>query len=145
MAKAKDITDYFLSKTINEDSKMTNLKLQKLLYYAQGLHLALFNKELFSEEIEAWQHGPVCVSIYHDFKQYGSNIIPYNNCKKDFNNILSSKQTEFLDEIYDVFGQFSAWKLRDMTHEEPTWINNKDSASLISQTEMKEYFKRRVS
>jgi uncharacterized phage-associated protein len=145
MANANDITNYFLSKTIEEDSKITNLKLQKLLYYAQGLHLALFDKELFSEEIEAWQHGPVCVSIYHDFKKYGSNIIPFENCKKNFSQILSSEQTEFLDEIYDVFGQFSAWKLRDMTHEEPTWINNKDSASLISQSEMKEYFKTRVA
>jgi len=145
MANANDIANYFLSKTIEEDSKITNLKLQKLLYYAQGLHLALFDKELFSEEIEAWQHGPVCVSVYHDFKQYGSNIIPCEDCEKEFSLILTSEQTEFLDEIYDVFGQFSAWKLRDMTHEEPTWINNKDSASLISQSEMKEYFKTRVT
>jgi len=145
MANANDITNYFLSKTIEEDSKITNLKLQKLLYYSQGLHLALFDKELFSERIEAWQHGPVCVSIYHDFKKYGSNIIPCEDCEKEFSKILSPEQTEFLDEIYDVFGQFSAWKLRDMTHEEPTWINNKDSASLISQSEMKEYFKTRVA
>ena len=144
MANANDIADYFLSKTIGEESKITNLKLQKLLYYAQGLHLALFDKELFSEEIEAWQHGPVCVSIYHKFKN-GSNTIQCEDCEKDFSKILSSEQIEFLDEIYDVFGQFSAWKLRDMTHEEPTWINNKDNASLISQSEMKEYFKTRVA
>jgi len=145
MVNANDIANYFLAKTIDEDSKITNLKLQKLLYYAQGLHLALFDKELFSEEIEAWQHGPVCVDIYHDYKQYGSNIIPCNDCEKDFSKILSKEQIEFLDEIYDVFGQFSAWKLRDMTHEEPTWINNKDIASVISKDEMKEYFKTRVA
>ena len=145
MANARDITDYFLSKTIDEDSKITNLKLQKLLYYAQGFYLALFDKKLFDEEIEAWQYGPVCVSIYHNFKGYGSNVIPYKEDKKEFSKIFSSEQIEFLDEIYDVFGQFSAWKLRDMTHEEPTWINNKDSASLISQNEMKKYFKTRVS
>ncbi|MDY0320954.1 MAG: DUF4065 domain-containing protein [Arcobacteraceae bacterium] len=146
MANARDVVDYFLSKTINDDdAKLTNLKIQKLIYYAQGFHLAIFNTELYQDEIEAWQHGPVCPKIYHDFKQFGSNIIPCDECEKDFSEIFNEDQIELLDEIYDVFGQFSAWKLRDMTHEEPTWMNNKDSASTISHEEMKEYFKTRVA
>ena len=36
---------------------MTNLKLQKLLYYMQGFHLAVFDTPLFDEDIEAWQYG----------------------------------------------------------------------------------------
>jgi uncharacterized phage-associated protein len=146
MANARDVVDYFLSKTINDDdAKLTNLKLQKLIYYAQGFHLAIFNNELYQDEIEAWQHGPVCPTIYHDFKKFGSNIIPCDECEKDFSDIFNEDQIELLEEIYDVFGQFSAWKLRDMTHEEPTWMNNKDSASKISLEEMKEYFKTRVA
>lgn len=146
MANAKDVVDYFLSKTTNDDdAKLTNLKIQKLIYYAQGFHLAIFDNELYQDEIEAWQHGPVCPTIYHDLKQFGSNTIPCDECKKDFGSIFNEEQMELLDEIYDIFGQFSAWKLRDMTHEEPTWMNNKDSASIISHSEMKEYFKTRVA
>jgi uncharacterized phage-associated protein len=146
MVNAKDVADYFLAKTKNDDDeKITNLKLQKLLYYAQGFHLALFNEELYPENIEAWTHGPVCPEIYHEFKKYGSNIIPCDDCEKDFDKIFSKEQMELLDEVYDVFGQFSAWKLRDMTHEEPTWINNKDSASEITKKEMEEYFKTRIA
>lgn len=146
MANVSNVANYFLSKTIDEeDSKITNLKLQKLLYYAQGFHLALFDDELYNEVIEAWMHGPVCPEAYQLFKQYGANIIPCDECDENFDEIFSKDQIELLDEVYDIFGQFSGWKLRDMTHEEPTWINNKDSANEISKDEMKEYFKTRVA
>jgi len=146
MANVSNVANYFLSKTIDEeDSKITNLKLQKLLYYAQGFHLALFEKELFAEEIEAWMHGPVSPDAYQLFKKFGANIIPCDECNEKFDEIFSQEQTELLDEVYDIFGQFSGWKLRNMTHEEPTWINNKDTANIISKDEMKEYFKTRVA
>jgi uncharacterized phage-associated protein len=38
---------------------ISNLKLQKLLYYAQGFYLAIYGKALFEEDIVAWEHGPV--------------------------------------------------------------------------------------
>ena len=146
MANVSNVANYFLSKTIDEeDSKITNLKLQKLLYYAQGFHLALFEKELFNEPIEAWMHGPVSPDAYQLFKKFGANIIPCDECNEKFDEIFSQEQIELLDEVYNIFGQFSGWKLRDMTHEEPTWINNKDTANEISKDEMKEYFKTRVS
>ncbi len=146
MANVNNVANYFLSKTIDEeDSKITNLKLQKLLYYAQGFHLALFEKELFTEEIEAWMHGPVSPAAYQQFKKFGANIIPCDECNEKFDEIFSQEQIELLDEVYDIFGQFSGWKLRNMTHEEPTWINNKDTANIISKDEMKEYFKTRVA
>jgi len=146
MVNVNNVANYFLSKTIDEeDSKITNLKLQKLLYYAQGFHLALFEDELYNETIEAWMHGPVCPEAYQLYKKYGSNIIPCDECNEDFENIFSSDQIELLDEVYEIFGQFSGWKLRDMTHEEPTWLDNKDMANEISKSEMKEYFKTRVA
>lgn len=100
---------------------MSNLKLQKLLYYAQGAHLSLHNEPLFDDPIEAWEHGPVCPSVYHDFKQFGSNALPsptgFNPSK------LPKRARDVLDEVHKVFGQFAAWRLREMTHSEPPWKN----------------------
>ncbi len=62
MLKAIDISAYFIDYAYRGEEYgelISNLKLQKLLYYAQGFHLALYDKLLFSEDIEAWQHGPV--------------------------------------------------------------------------------------
>ena len=61
-----------------EDADLiSNLKLQKLLYYAQGCYLALKNEPLFNEQIVNWAHGPVVEEIYHKYKNNGSNGIEY--------------------------------------------------------------------
>jgi uncharacterized phage-associated protein len=96
----------------------SNLKIQKLLYYAQGLSLALHQKPLFDEKIVAWQYGPVVEEVYHEFKQYNGAIPPFEDYKSDF---LTKEEIELLKEVYDVFGQFSATKLVEMTHSETPW------------------------
>lgn len=61
MLTANDIAKYFLALSNNEESGelISNLKLQKLLHYAQGFYLALYDQPLFHEPIEAWAHGAV--------------------------------------------------------------------------------------
>ncbi len=143
MARAKDVANYFLS-LVDEDcgDSMTNLKLQKLLYYAQGFHLAIHDTPLFDEPIKAWFHGPVVESLYHEYKQYGTGCIPAPD-GFDFT-IFTDEQKELLDEISNVYGQFSAWKLRNMTHDEPPWKNTPQSEE-ISHESMKEFFKTQLT
>jgi uncharacterized phage-associated protein len=139
MLSCHELAKYFLSLT-DEDSGdlISNLKLQKLVYYAQGFHLALYNEPLFQEDIVAWKHGPVVPELYHIYKDYGADAIPLPN---DFDGTIYTTQiAEHLDEVYQVYGQFSAWKLRNMTHNEPTW-NNTLTGNVISHSSMKEFFK----
>ena len=141
MAALIQVAAYFLNKVNIDDAGdlVSNLKLQKLMYYAQGFSLALFEQPLFVEEIHAWQHGPVVPALYHQFKEYGSGAI---STPDEFDpDSLSVKQQELLDEVYDVYGQFSAWKLRNMTHDEPPWQEAMGTGSIISQQSMKDYFK----
>lgn len=142
MYKAIDIANWFLqyndylSNYENEDTDLiSNLKLQKLLYYAQGCYLAVYDKKLFEEDIVAWRHGPVIESIYRYFKEYGSRgIDKYDTVTID------SDTSSLLEDVYKVFGKYSAWGLRQMTHEETPWqstmINNVIDIELI-----KDYFK----
>ena len=142
MTTAIDVAHYLLSLDAQNDGEgLSNLKLQKLCYYAQGFYLALFDKPLFDEEIEAWAHGPVVPEVYHLFKVYGKAPIPV----PDYPCILTAEQQGLIDEVYDVFGQYTAWKLRNMTHEEPTWNNHELAAETIPQYEMQEYFKTRIN
>ena len=74
---AQDVADYFLSIVDEEQGdSLSNLKLQKLLYYAQGFHLAIKNEPLFDEDIEAWTYGPVVPSVYNQYSQHGGDPIP---------------------------------------------------------------------
>ncbi len=144
MVSVKQVAAYFLNKANNNDlgDLISNLKVQKLCYYAQGFHLAIYHSRLFDEDIDAWQHGPVVPDLYHEFKQYGSNAIPTPN---DFDvSLLSADVQELLDEVYEVYGQFSAWKLRNMTHAEPPWIEADQAGSFISDKTMTDYFQTRL-
>ncbi len=144
MVNVFDVAKYFLLKGDNEEeSGICNLKLQKLLYYAQGFHLALFEEPLFDSPIEAWRHGPVCPEVYHQYKNQGGSLI---SAPKDFepSSLFNHEQIAFLDEVYEVFGHRRAWKLRNMTHDEPPWANNEINVNEISQDEMADYFKTRV-
>ena len=138
---ALDVANYFLAQTDEEAGDLiSNLKLQKLVYYAQGFHLAMFEKRvLFPEDIEAWTHGPVVDSLYHEFKTFGAGPIPRpTNFDPE---ILSSEQRELLDEVYKVYGQFSAWKLRNLTHDEPPYQEGlKSLGRIISTDSLYRYF-----
>lgn len=137
-----DVADYFLSLS-EEDAgdSISNLKLQKLVYYAQGFHLAFYDRPLFPERIEAWEHGPVVPELYYKYREYGAERIPMPE-DVDFGK-YAPETRELLEEVNRMFGQYSAWKLRNMTHEEPPWADahaKRIPNALISHGAMKEYF-----
>ena len=122
-----------------EDADLiSNLKLQKLLYYAQGCYLALKNEPLFNEQIVNWAHGPVVEEIYHKYKNNGSNGIEYQG---DYDNLIDNDTTAVLEEVYDVFGKNSAWGLRNMTHQEDPWLKTQRNEE-IPLPLIKDYFEK---
>ncbi len=143
MAKLENIANCFLYlDDANDGDGISNLKLQKLMYYAQGFYSAIYDKPFFSNEISAWTHGPVVQELYHDYKQHGRNSIPLAaNFDKGS---LIKEEFELIEEVFDVFGQYSAWKLRNMTHEESPWLDHENEASVIPIKEITDYFKTRI-
>jgi uncharacterized phage-associated protein len=135
---AHEIARYFVS-LVNEDAgdSISNLKLQKLLYYAQGVHLGLNDAVMFPEPIVAWIHGPVVPEVYHRYKQHGGEPIPVEQVNLE---VYPKDIRELLDEVNEVYGQFSASKLRAMTHSEPPWKDTPQGC-IISPESMKAYFK----
>lgn len=143
MLSAHDVAKYFLALTSEDEGDViSNLKLQKLLYYAQGFSLAIFDKSLFPETIEAWTHGPVVPEVYHEYKKYGDRGIPYQY-DIDFSK-FNEDTKELLDEVYEVYGQFAAWMLRNFTHDEPPWRDT-PSGMEITHKSMKEHFVTQVN
>ena len=99
MATIENIAQCFLYlDDTHEGDGISNLKLQKLVYYAQGFYSAMFDKPLFNNTISAWIHGPVVEDLYHDYKQYGSNPIP---TPSNFNPaLLNTEEFELVEEIH---------------------------------------------
>jgi uncharacterized phage-associated protein len=146
MLKCKQVANYFLALFNNDEAGelISNLKLQKLVYYAQALYLAKHNEPLFENEIEAWAYGYVIPELYQEFKQYGSNAIPP---PADFDySVYPDVVRETLDEVYLNYGQYSAWRLSQITHEESLWHEYKmgKNKCIVPKEEIKKYFQTKV-
>ena len=136
---AKNVSEYFLCLSDPDVGEIiSNLKIQKLVYYAQGFHLALHRTKLFEEDIIAWEHGPVVESLYQEYKIFGNQAIPQPEYFEE--SVFSESQLMLLKEVYEVYGQFSAWKLRNMTHSERPWLETKKNC-VIDPKLMEEFFR----
>lgn len=117
---ALDIAKWFINRSYLDEKlypddaqPLTNMKLQKLLYYAQSMSLAVFNRKLFKEEVEAWIHGPVVDNVYKVYKVCGAS--PINEEEP----VCFDKDIEILLEyIYEKFGIYTPLQLRSLTHSE---------------------------
>ena len=147
MPNCFDVANYYLKRQDPDAGDLiSNLKLQKLVYYAQGFHLAITGTPLFDEPIEAWEHGPVCTPLFQHYKHYEGNAIPVPY-EIDTGIMFNEQQLELLEMIQDYYGQFSAWKLRNLTHEDAPWINayNKARNTVITHQALKKYFKTQLT
>lgn len=148
MPSARDIADFFLdlgSRSSGEAALISNLKLQKLLYYAQGYHLAMTGRPLFAERIEAWDHGPVVREVYQEYKRFGCNPIPVMKSYEP--TAFDEGLCRFLEDVHADRGGFTAWHLREMTHAERPWWDTfiPRQSEEISQDKLREYFAERFS
>lgn len=72
---ARQVAEWFLVWGEQNEGTLSNLKVQKLLYYAQGHYLGEHGVSLFDDPVQAWAHGPVVKSVYHDLKRFGSDAV----------------------------------------------------------------------
>ncbi len=103
----------------------SNLKMQKLLYYAQGWYLTMYKKPLFDDVIEAWSHGPVIKSVYDTFKKYDQNSIDFKEIKAlDIDKIDQDREArELLIMIYRKYGAIGADELFDIVQKEDPYLD----------------------
>jgi uncharacterized phage-associated protein len=144
----EDIANYFLCKAQDEDKPeqrhLSNLKLQKLLYYAQGLYLAAYGSPLFRDAIIAWQYGPVIPSLYSKYRKHGSDDIPGPDSGFHPEDIFDRQTREFFDDVYEFFGRFSATGLMRMAYADRCYIGagfNNEITPEAMQRDLRKYLK----
>ena len=145
MARAIDVANFFID-VINgsEDDNVTNLKLQKLLYFSQGLFLRKTGKPLFPAQIKAWKHGPVVPEVYHTFKQYEGTPILTPSVAYSYESFTSDEKNILFDTLL-IYGKYTGNALVNMTHAPNTpwsqvYQQNSSGKAIISNEIIKEYF-----
>ena len=116
------VADFFLLQMDqNAGDIISNLKLQKLCYYAQAWHAAITGDPLFGEKVKAWAHGPVVPELYHRFKKYRWDAIQPSDVQTDPYEDLPDEHLELLSEIWAKYGTLTAKQLEDLSHSETPW------------------------
>ena len=142
MIEAQHIANFFIQKSLEEGPPISQLKLLKLVYIAYGWAAAVLNRKLFAEDIEAWKHGPVVPSLYHEFKHCGKKPIADFAIKVDLDHLDTVTTPEIpqededlvwlLSKVWAIYSRFSAWDLVRKTHEDNTpWKETYRKGQLI--------------
>jgi uncharacterized phage-associated protein len=145
LTRTQDVANFFL-RAVDADAgdSMTNLRLQKLLYFAQAWHLANFDSPLFEDDFQAWVHGPVIPRIYQKYKHCGFHPIPGPFPTPR----LDAQTAELLAEVWDVYGSYSPTGLEDLTHRDQPWLDaraghppGEPCRNVISEAAIQSYYK----
>lgn len=134
----------------DELKEVTPLMLQKLLYFIQGLSLALSDKPIFKEDCQAWVHGPVYPDVYNLFRDFKYNPIDdarfaiFDGCEER----LSKEERDVVDLVINSFGEYSAKVLEKITHHDDSWRKARNgydddvlSNVIISKDSIAKYYK----
>jgi len=123
------IVKYILFKCAYYGDVITNLKMQKVLYYIHVWHLVLLKKRCFKESFQAWPNGPVLRSVYSKLKIFGSSPINPNfsglTSEQDvlkLKEYLGAELVKLIDNVYEKYGSKSAFELVSLTHNDQAWI-----------------------
>ncbi len=130
------IANYLIEQAESHGETLTPMKLQKLVFFAHGWHLAIKDAPLIDEQVEAWSYGPVIRSLYREFREYGDrNITEKGSVFKthvkpdgrrslkilrptiDDNPESAMFTKQILDRVREVYGKYTAIQLSNMTHE----------------------------
>ena len=147
---AQQVAEYFLLLVDQEAGDlMTNLRLQKLLYYAQAWHLAILGRPLFNDDFEAWVHGPVIPSLYSMYRIHGWSAIPAPD-STDFS--PSEESRGVIKEVWGTYSQYSAKRLEEISHGEAPWQHAREGYGpadrcnvVICKEDIRQYYAARLS
>jgi uncharacterized phage-associated protein len=148
MISAQDVAEYIIWSSHESGSFISNLKLQKLLYYIQAWHLAVFQRPLFPEKFQAWIRGPAIPEIYQRYQHYQWRNIDEEVKPPD----LDARTLEFIEEVLEEYGPLDARRLEQLTRDEDPWIlargaiaEDEPSAATIDEATMGAYYRQRLS
>lgn len=142
MYDALKIAEYVIRYSTSKGTPVSNLRLQKVLYFIQAEFMVSKKYICFDDKIEAWDLGPVIPKVYRKYKVFGASSIPVDN-KENSVNCIKGEDIETINEIIDNCNKYSTSTLVEITHHQDPWINAHNScfSKEISTKSLYEFFK----
>lgn len=134
-----DIAKYIIKKCVDEEEPISNLQLQKILYFIQRDYLMKFDEPLFEENIVAWKFGPVVVDVYYKYCNYGALKL---NKHIEIEIPFKRKERKLIDNVIVEKRRRNPWELVEETHKEGSpWYEtctNEGLGSIITKELIRE-------
>lgn len=144
MLNSIDVANFFIDLAKSDPyNDMTNIRVNKMLFFAQGWSLARRGKALFKEDFRAWQYGPVAQNVYFAFQPCGNQKIVDFSGQFDSDK-FSAEEIELLLDVSREYDKYSTTKLVNMTHAKGTpWqqVYREHENNVITKESIREYFK----
>lgn len=115
MENVYEVAEQIITYSTKKKYPISNLSLQKLLYFLQKEYYKINSNLLFEDEFCAFQYGPVMTKIWKNYSRYGKNII------SPIDENINLEDYVYLIEKYM---KFDVWDLVNLSHEEESWKNN---------------------
>lgn len=113
------VAQYIIDKSKNYPRPaVTPMKLNKLVYIAQGYMLGHYGRPLLDEPIMAWEHGPFIAGLYQRIRGYRSQ--PVERLTQSNFEILTNLEKSVLNEVVNTYNDLTAMQLADATHKSDT-------------------------
>lgn len=122
---------------ITDNYDVTNLVLNKLLYYIQGFYYAFYDEFIFDENCKAWQYGPVYGTQYYKYKEFKDNPI---NIASFENDLLNEEEINLINNVVKSFSCYGGNVLIEFTHHEQPWSMTKNN-KIIKKELLGSFFK----
>lgn len=116
---ALDVANTFLDLAQRDGRTLTNMELQKHVYIAFGYYAGFMNERLFSDDIQAWNYGPVIPNLYHELKHYGVGPVT-EHLPGTVPIPTQSAERNIIESVWDSYRNFSAIQLSMLTHKDGT-------------------------
>lgn len=135
---ALDVAKYVINHEHTKNRAITNLRLQKLLYFVQANVLVDTKKPCFDDEMEAWDYGPVVPAVYNEYCRFKSQAI---DSAEEYD-ISDSSIKDIIDGVLDFLSDTDTFELVQITHSQTPWIEARQRGlhAVISKESIKNFF-----
>lgn len=134
--KALDLANHIIVLSQKHNHAVTNLRVQKILYYVQGYFFKEFGREAFYDDIYCWQYGPVVPQVYFKYNRSG-----YDALKAEKLHLPATRQEEeLIEKVVRQCNDLSTSALVQKTHDESPWKSTMQG-EVINKSKISNYFK----
>jgi len=117
MTSAIAVAQAFLDLAASEGQKLTNMQLQKLVFFSHGIHLAAFGDPLIVDPVKAWDFGPVIPPLYEKLRRFGRGDVDVNLAPELRESLdPSGREYQAIRGVWKAYGKHSGWALSNISH-----------------------------